>query len=155
MPIRQVPTWEQGTAWGYDLTNAGFQTALEFLNRQDLAQLPERWIELGNGVRASVQRYTTQPEETLRFETHEKFFDVQYLVAGEERIGVAARDGLEVQTPYDVENDVTFYQEPAESDSVLLHAGEYAVFAPQDAHKPRCAAGKPMPVQKIVVKVPV
>lgn len=155
MPIHQKSTWRAEKAWGYDLADAGFQTALQFLSRPDLEQLPEGWIELGNGVRASVQRYTTQPEETLRFETHEKFFDVQYLVAGEERIGVAARDGLEVQTPYDVENDVTFYQEPAESDSVLLHAGEYAVFAPQDAHKPRCAAGKPMPVQKIVVKVPV
>lgn len=106
-------------------------------------------------MRASVQRYTTQPAETLRFETHEKFFDAQYLVAGEERIGVAARDGLDVQTPYDVENDVTFYQEPAVSGSVLLHAGEYAVFAPQNAHKPRCAAGDAMAVRKIVVKVPV
>ena len=155
MPIRQVPTWEQGTAWEYDLTNAGFQTALEFLRRGDLGQLPEGWIELGNGVRASVQRYTTQPAETQAFETHERYCDVQYLLEGKERIGVTLRDGLDVQTPYDAGNDITFYREPAASRSVLLHAGEFAVFAPRDAHKPRCAAGKPMAVQKIVVKVPV
>ena len=29
------------------------------------------------------------------------------------------------------------------------------VLAPEDAHKPRCAVDRPIPIKKIVVKVPV
>ena len=69
-----------GTEYKYDLTAKKFQVAFAFLRREDLGDLPEGWIELGDGVRASVQHYTTMAAETLSFETHEKFFDIQYLV---------------------------------------------------------------------------
>ena len=36
---------------------------------------------------------------------------------------------------------------------VLLREGDLIVVAPEDAHKPRCAAGEPAPVKKVVVKV--
>ncbi len=144
-----------GLEYKYDFTGAKFKTAFAFLKRADLASLPEGWIDLGSGVRASVQQYTTMPAETLDFEAHEKFFDIQYLIEGIELIGCVDLDGLAVKTPYSVENDVTFYQDPAYAGAVLLRAGDYAVLAPEDAHKPRCAAGKGVPVKKIVVKVPV
>lgn len=144
-----------GTEYKYDLTAQGFQTAFAFLKRSDLAELPEGWIELGQGVRVSVQRYTTSPMDTLAFETHERYFDVQFLLDGVELIGVASREGLTVKTAYAPDDDVTFYEDPKQYGGVLLHAGDYAVFTPDDAHKPRCAAGAPSEVRKIVVKVPV
>lgn len=144
-----------GSEHKYDLTEKKFQTALAFLKREDLADLPEGWIELDNGVRASVQHYTTMDAATLDFETHEKFFDVQYLIEGVELIGVVGREGLVEKTPYDSTNDVTFYEEPVLSGAVLLRAGDYVILAPEDAHKPRCLAGEAMPVKKIVLKVPV
>lgn len=132
-----------------------FEASFAFLKRSDLASLPEGWYELGEGVRASVQHYVTLPEQELRFETHEKFFDVQYLIEGREYIGVCTRRGLKEKAPYDTENDVTFYEDPAYAGSVLLEAGDFVVLAPEDAHKPRCAAGESMAVKKVVVKVPV
>lgn len=144
-----------GTEYRYDMTEPKFQTAFAFLKRDDLNTLPDGWIPLENGVRASIQHYETSPEEKLSFETHEKFFDVQYLVDGEELLGVCTRQGLEVSVPYDTENDVTFYREPLVSGKVLLRSGDYVVFTPEDAHKPRCLAGTAMPVKKIVIKVPV
>ncbi len=92
---------------------------------------------------------------TLSFETHEKFFDIQYLVEGVELLGACTRQGLVVKTPYDTANDVTFYEDPDYAGQVLLRGGDYVIFAPEDAHKPRCQAGAPLPVKKIVVKVPV
>ncbi|MPM27774.1 Toxin-antitoxin biofilm protein TabA [bioreactor metagenome] len=139
----------------YDLNEPKFQTAFAFLKRGDLAALPEGWVELGNGVRASVQHYTTSPAGQLKFESHERFFDIQYIVDGEEVIGCSFRDGLTIETPYDDKNDVTFYLTPPLHGGVYLKAGDFAVFAPEDAHQPRCAASEPMPVIKIVVKVPV
>ena len=126
-----------GNEHKHDLTRETFQTAFAFLHRDDLGALPEGWIELGGGVRASVQHYATMDPATLAFETHEKFFDIQYLVEGEELLGVCTRQGLTVRTPYDAENDVTFYEEPALSGRVLLRGGDYVIFAPEDAHKPR------------------
>lgn len=144
-----------GLEYKYDLTEQKFQTAFDFLHRDGLGELPEGWIELEGGVRASVQHYTTMQAGTLDFETHEEYFDVQYLIEGEEIVGVVSREGLTVKMPYDTANDITFYDEPVHSGAVLLRSGDYVVLAPEDAHKPRCAAGEPMAVKKIVVKVPV
>lgn len=144
-----------GAQCAYERDNSKFQKAFDFLRRDDLAELPEGWVELGEGVRASVQHYSTSPEQELSFETHERFFDVQYLAEGLEFVGVCTREGLNVKVPYDEGNDVTFYQDPLLAGRVLLRAGDYVVLAPEDAHKPRCAAQAPMAVIKIVVKVPV
>lgn len=138
-----------------DRNSKKFTLAFEFLKRKDLNVLSSGWYDLGEGVRASVQRYVTSPAEELSFETHERFYDVQYVVEGQEYMGVASRDGLKVKTPYDADNDVTFYEDPDLPGQVLLRKGEYIILAPEDAHKPRCAAGEPAPVVKIVVKVPV
>ena len=48
-----------------------------------------------------------------------------------------------------------FFEEPAMSGTVLLLPGDMIVVAPEDAHKPRCAAGEPEFVRKVVVKVKV
>ena len=144
-----------GTEYKYDLAERKFQTAFAFLTRDDLAELPEGWIALEDGVRVSVQHYETMDAATLDFETHEKYFDVQYLVSGVERIGVCTRYGLSVKTPYSAAEDVSFYHEPGLSGSVVLRAGDYVLLAPEDAHKPRCRADAGVPVVKIVVKVPV
>lgn len=144
-----------GQEYRYDLTAPKFQTAFAFLRRSDLAELPVGWIELDNGVRASVQRYVTAPAAEKRFESHEKFFDVQYLVAGAELLGCCTRADVPEADPYQADNDVTFYNDPCCAGCVLLHAGEFVVFSPEDVHKPGVAAGEPMEVRKIVVKVPV
>ena len=140
---------------GIHLSAEKFRTAFAFLCREDLGCLPEGWLQLENGVRASVQHYTTMLGSDLAFETHDRYYDVQYLVQGVEKIGVVGRRGLMEKTPYDPVEDITFYGEPPHSGAVLLQAGDYVILSPQDAHKPRCCVGEPMPVIKIVVKVPV
>ena len=126
-----------GNEYKYDLTAPKFQTAFAFLKRTDLAELAEGWYELENGVRASVQRYTTFPASELVFETHVDYFDVQYMVSGKEMIGVVNAKGPVSKVPYDKADDIEFYHEPAFSGMVFLRAGA------------------PMAVNKIVVKVPV
>ncbi len=144
-----------GSEYKYDLTERKFRTAFAFLKRDDLALLPEGWVELGDGVRASVQHYVTSPAEQLKYESHERFFDVQYLVEGVELLGCCGRSEARPSSDYDAAGDVTFYDEPAFAGGALLRAGDLVVFAPEDVHKPRIAAGEPMAVKKIVIKVPV
>ena len=78
----------------------------------------------------------------------------QYVISGKEQFGVCKREGLVLKEDHP-ENDLKFYEEPAMSGTVLLLPGDMIVVAPEDAHKPRCAAGEPEFVRKVVVKVKV
>lgn len=144
-----------GGQYRYDFTERKFQIAFDFLQREDLRALEEGWIELDEGVRVSVQRYESRPAEQLDYETHEKYFDLQYMLEGTEIIGCRTREGLQVKIPYDEAADITFYEEPELGGELLMQENEFVILTPQDAHKPRCAAGKPMPIRKLVVKIPV
>ncbi len=95
------------------------------------------------------------PWEECRFEAHDRYFDIQYVVSGKEMFGYVKREGLKEAVPYDSENDLLFFEEPESCGSILPEAGDFAVVPPEDAHKPRCVAGAAGKVKKIVVKVKV
>lgn len=138
----------------YDYLKDRFTIAYNFLKREDLAELPVGQILLdGQNVIANVQQYETAKAEDLKFEAHNRYFDIQYVISGQEYIGMADRNKLTSCGEFDDKNDVIFYQDPEISGNVLLLAGDFAVIAPEEAHKPRCAAGKPVSVKKIVLKV--
>lgn len=97
------------------------------------------------------------PKRFLRFPTkYEKYFDLQFVVSGEERFGYVPRDLCKPAMAYDADRDLVFYEEPAESGCIILKAGDFAIVPPEDAHAPRrqTAAGA-CAVKKIVVKVKV
>ncbi len=145
-----------GNEYKYDFTEKKFRIAFDFLKRKNLADLPVGWIELGEGVRASIQHYTSFKWEENRFETHEKFFDVQYVIEGMEIIGVCDKSECDkVAVPYSEANDVTFYEEPKHCGTVFLNANDFIVLGPEDAHKPRCAVCEQISIKKVVIKVPV
>ena len=76
------------------------------------------------------------------------------MVEGEEFFGVCHREGLKVCDPKP-EKDLYFFEEPEASGVILLREGDLVVVEPEEAHKPRCAAGVPMKVKKVVIKVKV
>lgn len=137
----------------YNYLEEKFRCAYKWLAETDIAALAVgSYPIMGDTVVANVQEYTTKlPEEGL-FETHEKYFDIQYVVSGKEQFGVCKRDGLKVKSR-DEANDLIFYEEPELCGTVLLEEGDLIVVAPEDAHKPRCQAGGPCEVKKVVVKV--
>ena len=137
----------------YNYLEEKFTAAYKWLRETDIKSLPAgSYPNMGDTVIANVQEYTTFPPSQGSFETHEKYFDIQYMVTGREQFGVCKRDGLVVKERIE-ENDLIFYEEPAMSGTVLLEEGDLIVVAPEDAHKPRCQAGEPMAVKKVVVKV--
>lgn len=139
----------------YDLHNEKFRASLAFLQRGDLVSLPLGNFELVPGVIVQVQSYRTEPAEQLDFETHDAHFDIHYVIEGLEGIGVVDREGLTPKGEYNPVNDMAFWNEPKDSGMLVLHPGEYAILAPEDAHKPHCAVGEPCVMRKIVIKVEV
>ncbi|NLH63362.1 MAG: DUF386 domain-containing protein [Erysipelotrichaceae bacterium] len=137
----------------YDFKNERFQKAYAWLRTQDLKKLAvgDYTIE-ENNVIAHVQAYMTKPIEQCTFEAHDQFFDIQYLVSGQERFGICARDGLTVSKKEE-QNDTILYQAPAIYGSLILDPGDFIVVSPEEAHAPHGAADQPMEVLKIVIKV--
>ena len=98
-----------------------------------------------------VQSYETTPVEGHEFEAHRDYADIQFMLDGEESILWAPRPSLTITKPY--KPDIEFYAlTPAPTD-LVLSAGRFCVFLPDDAHAPCIAHGTPVKVRKAVVKV--
>lgn len=135
----------------YKGLNEQLYKGLTFLKENDLASLPAGRYEIeGDAVFALVQEYDTHLPEECRWEAHYTYTDIQYIVDGSEKMGWKALDGV-VKTEDRPEDDVYFFD--AEGDHFVLHAGQFAVFEPQDAHRPGLAVDELAPVKKVVVKV--
>ena len=144
----------QSMATKYNYLDDKFTAAYKWLAETDLDNTPVGSYPICEGVTANVQEYNTFPAEEGSFETHDAYFDIQYVISGKEQFGYCKREGLVLKQDVP-ENDVKFYEEPALSGTVLLLPGDMIVVAPEDAHKPRVAADGPEFVRKVVVKVKV
>ncbi|HEX9114378.1 MAG TPA: YhcH/YjgK/YiaL family protein [Nitrospirota bacterium] len=134
----------------------GMIKAVEFLRLRGIHELPDGEIEIDSvRVYAIVQRYETSKMDVPRFEYHQKYIDVQYIVSGEEIIGWSPAERIKVLEAYDGDKDICFGAATGVWTPVYVRAGQMAVLYPEDGHAPRLAAGFPSRVMKIVVKVAV
>ncbi|HEX8244193.1 MAG TPA: YhcH/YjgK/YiaL family protein, partial [Longimicrobium sp.] len=119
-----------GDADRYATLARGIDAGLAWLRAFDPSTADGRHAIDGGRVFALVSSYHTGPATEKRFETHRRFLDVQYVAAGSERILHAPATALTVETPYDPAADIVFYAEPKVSSSLLMRAGDVAIFHP-------------------------
>ena len=139
--------------------NSKFEHALEFLRREGWRGHPDGTIEIdGKNVYALLQAYVTQaPQNIMPFEGHYKYIDIQCVIEGKETIYWTPSQHLTPTIPYDDAKDIWFSHTPRNhaTQVVLSPGGTLAVFFPEDAHATRQAAGQPVHVRKLIVKVAV
>jgi len=142
-------------ASNYAFPNALLQKGLDFLRSSEAAFMQVGRIDLaGDQLFAMMQEYPTRPEKDCFWEAHRKFIDIQYICVGAEDIGYAPLASLKVIEPYDSAKD--FVKLAGDGSILRIPAGMFAVFFPDDGHKPCMAPnGVVAPVRKIVVKVAV
>lgn len=129
------------------------ERALRYLQVTDAGQLaPGRREIAGEQIFALVQEYSSKRWGEGFWEAHRKYLDVQYVVAGVERMGYAPAQSLRT-VEENLEKD--FLKLEGDGSFVVLPAGSFAILMPQDAHMPGMAVDQPEPVKKIVVKVQV
>ena len=134
----------------------GLAAGFEFLERGDLAALPMgRHIIDGDSVFALAMQSPSREPSAGKFEAHQDYIDIQYLVSGEEVIGVAPVEGLKVTTPYDAAKDIVFYAVPTSYKDLEIRPGHFAVLFPGEGHLPMCHSHGPHQLHKVVVKVKV
>lgn len=124
-----------------------------FLKSANLKELPLGKQELeGEHLFVIVQEYFGKQKSDTLYESHKKYFDIQYVIGGEEIIGLATLDKVSVKEPYNEENDIAFYDFDG-GDYLKATPDNFFLFFPEDAHRPSITAGDSILVKKIVVKI--
>jgi YhcH/YjgK/YiaL family protein len=109
----------------------------------------------GDRLYASIATYETGSRDERRFEAHRKYIDVQVLLEGEENIDVSLGKDLPILEAYDETRDVMFLQPPPQFASLPMRPGRFAIFYPNDIHRPGCHLKEKRRVRKIVMKIAV
>ena len=130
-----------------------WEMVFEYLRETDLTNLEKgKYALAGDSLFAIVDEYTTQNTGERKYEAHRNYIDLQYIITGQELIGIARLDDQEVLEPYDQGRDIAFYN---------IHDGAYRladssvffIFFPDDAHQPCVKVDQTSPVKKIVFKI--
>lgn len=132
------------------------KVGLIYLENTDFSKLPCGEYEiLGRNVYASIQDYHSKPLSEGKFEAHKNYIDIQYIVQGQEQIGVANLDNLEEKSPYIEEKDIVFLSQNVETkpEFIKIKEKDFIILTPKDAHMPSIAINKSEYVKKVVVKV--
>jgi YhcH/YjgK/YiaL family protein len=107
----------------------------------------------GDNLYAPVSEYYTKKVEDARYESHQKYIDIQYVASGKELIGIGKMDDLkETLQSYDASKDVMFMS-VNKIDNYKADPGRFFVFFPSDVHRPGLRDGDSTLVRKVVVKV--
>ncbi len=89
-------------------------------------------------------------------EAHRKFIDLQYILYGEEKIGYADyRNPKMLLKEYDEGSDAEFFKRIEDESFFVLKKGMYAVFFPEDVHRPGLTNKETRGIRKVIFKIPV
>jgi len=116
-------------------------------------------IEIGDHfindrVKAIVSEYETIENFIRGYEAHLHVIDIQYPIIGLERIKWSPINEMNVNIPYETENDRTFYKDPHNQGThVDIGNGFFAIMFPNDGHSPQHYIYKAEVIKKITIKV--
>jgi YhcH/YjgK/YiaL family protein len=113
----------------------------------------------GDDIILKVFSYATLDprDEQVYPESHRIYLDIHASIINAERIDWYPASSLTVSRPYDaVKDEITYAKPQGAAASLIMPPGLFVLFGPHDAHMPRLfASGKPQPVKKAVMKIPV
>ncbi len=136
----------------YSLISENLKKGFEYLKNTDLLNAAVGKYEIdGTNVFAMISEYDTKIHEDCRPEAHRVYTDIQLIISGKEAMGYTTLNYQIPITEFNTEKDIVFYA--CDTVPVILEAGMFAVFFPQDIHRPCMQVDGPVKVKKVVVKV--
>lgn len=133
------------------------QQAIQILATTDFTQLEvgEYAVE-GDEMYYQVIDTETKPVEENYPEIHQRYVDIQFLVRGKEKIGFSSmHDANEVKEELLASRDIIFFQDTQHESFIDMQEGNFAIFYPNDVHRPACINEKQQKIRKVVFKVDV
>ena len=99
---------------------------------------------------------TSKNIEEKPAEAHRKYIDLQYILYGEEKIGFADyRNPKMLFKDYNEDNYIELFSRIEDEGFFILKKSMYAVFFPEDVHRPGMTNKEGRGVRKIIFKIPV
>lgn len=137
----------------YAALGPGFARAFQFLQTLDRSRPDGRCEIEGDAVYATLMSYETRIPADTTHEVHRRHADVQFLISGQEMMYFTPAERVGPGNGYNEEKDYELCAVPTMPATLVVQAGQFAVFFPGEGHKPNLAHGEPQRVRKIVVKV--
>lgn len=139
----------------YEFLGPLFKKAFQFITATEMTSLALGKHEIeGEDLFVIVMEYETKDGADCIMENHKKYIDIQYMLRGEELMGVKTFADETPTTAYDESKDAAFYK--PEYDSLLkVKEGQFTIFFPHDLHMPSMKSGKREKILKAVFKVKV
>ena len=139
----------------YDSVHPLFKAAFHWLTENGKPEIPDGRLQLdGDKLVAIPQHYKTHAFDSKKFEVHQKYIDIQFIVSGSEKIYLGNPHEMTTAIPFNPEKDIAFLD--GRGPAVNLNAGEFMIIWPHEAHEP-CADPDlaAVAVHKIIIKVAV
>ena len=130
--------------------------ALDWL-RANPSPSPGRQAIAGEALFVNVDHGETRPRPQTRFESHRRYLDLQVVLEGGEWMEWAPVGALALEQDFAPGGDLAFYREPSfEPTRLRVLPGHFAIFFPEDAHRPLVALdGRSAGFRKLVFKLAV
>ena len=125
------------------------------MKSNDPLSLTASEIEIrGRSLFVRPSQYKTRLPAEGRFEAHEVYADLQYVVSGAEIMQSVPSSSLTPVTSYDPKGDILFFTAGQDISDVVVSAGHFVFYYPGEAHRPMCQRGLgPEAVRKLVFKI--
>lgn len=139
----------------YSKNKASWDKAFDFLRNTDLDTIkPGKYVLDGENVFVSVTEGPTKLIENAKWEAHHKYIDIQYVIKGKEKMGIAPISTAKPIAEFDEKKDVGFYDSLAKASAYYVAVpGTFFVFFPSDAHRPSIKVKGFDSDKKLVVKI--
>ena len=136
----------------YKANKSYWDKAFGFMKEHNLQEMPAGKYPIdGDHVFASVTEDSTKDFDKTTWESHRKYIDLQYIIKGEEMIGVCPVSQAVLTNPYDAKRDAANYSVKGTIYSAT--PGTFFIFFPSDAHRPSITPGGNKVDKKLVIKV--
>lgn len=148
-----------GDLLNWDKEKSAFSTVIdrgiEYLRNTDFTQMENGTYEIeGMLMHAIVLDLDTHAKSPAqKAENHIDYVDIQYVVQGEEIIGFARQSAKQIVTDDLTDADAYLYGDLHNEIDLKLHAGNFAIFFPDDIHRPGCMFHNEMTIRKVVIKI--
>ena len=140
----------------YHLKNTWWGEAFNFLKTHDLKTLaPGKYnIDSGN-VFATVWEGIPKIKDSVLWEAHRNFNDLQYIISGKADMGITPIDdqNVKITDPYSKEEDIEHFTVSAGDQYYPADSSTFFIFSPKEMHRPAIQVDGNNPIKKIVIKV--
>jgi YhcH/YjgK/YiaL family protein len=136
----------------YHANKTYWEEAFKFIRDKNLNDLaPGKYVIDGDSVYALVTDGPSKDFEQSKWESHRNYIDLQYVIRGKEKIGVAPMSSATVTSPYDAIKDLANYD--TDGKFYIAAPGTFFLFFPADAHRPGIKVKGYDTDKKLVIKI--